>query len=107
MTYFVEVLKNVPGGEGEVRHIGDYKTLEEAIKESEFMIDKFLISNFRFGMTVAELFAVYQKKGDVPFIFSDGDKTINVGGFNHFKYAMMKCNEICGTTNSAPDQKAE
>ena len=107
MTYFVEVLKNVHGGEGDVRHIGDYKTLEEAVKESEFMIDKFLISNFRFGMTVAELFAVYQKNGDVPFIFSDGDKTINVGGFNHFKYAMMRCNEICGPANSAPDKKAE
>jgi hypothetical protein len=105
MTYFVEVLKNVHGGEGDVRHIGDFDTLEEAVKESEFMIDKFLIANFRCGMTVAELFAKYQKNGDVPFIFSDGDKTINVGGFNHFKYAMLRCTEICGPAESAPPGK--
>ena len=40
MTYFVEFLKNVPGGEGDVRHIGDYETLEEAIKAFGFDADK-------------------------------------------------------------------
>ena len=107
MTYFVEVLKNVHGGEGDVRHIGDYESLEAAVEASQFLIDKFLIANYRYGMTVADLFAKYQKNGDVPFIFSDGDKTINVGGFNHFKYAMTKCTEICAPVASAPSSKAE
>jgi hypothetical protein len=30
-----------------------------------------------------------------------------VGGFNHFKYAMTKCTEICTTVASEPDGKVE
>ena len=55
-------------------------------------------------MAAADLFSVYQKNGDVPFIFNDGDKTINVGGFNHFKYAMRRCAEICGQVQASPDK---
>jgi hypothetical protein len=95
MTYFVEGLTNVHSGESDVRHIGDFESLEEAIRASQDTIDRFLAANLRNGMTVADLFAQYQKFGEVPLIFSDGAKTMNVSGFNHFKYAMIRCAAIC------------
>ena len=95
MTYFVEGLTNVPGRENDVRHIGETEKLEDAIKSSQHVIDKFLITNYHYGMTVADLFSIYKSAGEVPVIFSDDDKTINVGAFNHFKYAILKCTEIC------------
>jgi hypothetical protein len=95
MQYYVEGLTNVHGGESNVRRIGVYDTLEEAIAASESIIDNFLIEKATKRMTVAELFFQYQHYGEVPFIFSDSGHTMNVTGFNHFKYAMIRCTEIC------------
>jgi hypothetical protein len=106
MMYFVEGLTNVHSGESDVRHIGDFETLDEAIKASQDTIDRFLAANLRTGMTVADLFAQYQKFGEVPFIFSDGAKTMNVSGFNHFKYAMIRCAALCESTEMSPQRKA-
>lgn len=100
MIYFVEGLTNVVGGEGTVRRIGEYETLEDAIRAAESIVDEFLIAKKRDGMTVADLFFQYQNFGEVPFIFCDGDRTMNVRKFNHFKYAMLRCEAICLTTES-------
>jgi hypothetical protein len=105
MKYFVEGLTNVHSGESDVRHIGEFETIEDAIRASQEVIDQFLAANLRNGITVADLFAQYQKFGEVPFIFSDGAKTMNVTGFNHFKYAMIRCIAICEPSNLPPRQK--
>ena len=102
MKYFVEGLTNMHGGESHVRRVGEYETLEEAIRASEQVIDAFLLASAKNGMTVVDLFAEYQKSGEVPFIFSDDAKTINVPGFNHFKYAMTRCAALCVSTSSEP-----
>ena len=96
MRYFVEGLRQVHGGEGIVRSLGEYETLEGAIKAAESIIDEFLSRRFVGGMTISDLFSEYQKSGEVPFIFSDDDKTMNVNAFNHFKYAMLRCAALCG-----------
>lgn len=101
MQYFVEGLTNVHGGESNVRRIGEYETLEKAIEAAESLIDAFLLAKFDNEMTIADLFFQYQKFGEVPFIFSDGDNTLNVGGFNHFKYAMIRCTAICVASESS------
>ena len=95
MAYFVEGLTVAPGGDSNVRRIGKYETLEYAITAAEQVIDQCLIAMHDYGMTVADLFSSYEKFGEAPFIFSDGAKTINVSGFNHFKCAMRRCIAIC------------
>jgi hypothetical protein len=102
MKYFVEGLTNVHGGESNVRRIGEYETLEDAIRASEHVIDEFLIARIGNAMTAADLFVQYQKFCEVPFIFCDDAKTINVTGFNHFKYAMTRCSTLCARAQSEP-----
>ena len=100
--YFVEGLTNVHGGESEVRHIGEHETLENAIRASVQVIEEFLIGKFEDGITAAVLFAQYQKFGEVPFIFCDDARTINVSGFNHFEHAMSRCEALCALTVNKP-----
>jgi hypothetical protein len=100
MIYFVEGLTNVVGGEATVRHIGEYLTLEGAIRGAKSIIDDFLLANKKEGITVSELFSQYRNFGEVPFIFCDGDETLNVRDFNHFDYALRQCAAICLGTDS-------
>ncbi len=102
MTYYVEGLTNFHGGESNVRRIGEFETLEDAIRASERVIDEFLAAARENGMTIADLFFQYEKSGEVPFIFSDDARTINVRGFNHFKYAMNRCGELCARAENEP-----
>jgi hypothetical protein len=95
MIYFVEGLTNVAGSESSVRHIGEYKTIDEAVSAAKSIVDEFLIANKRDGITVSDLYAKYRNFGEVPFIFCDGDRTVNVRDFNHFDYAIRKCTAIC------------
>lgn len=96
MTFFVEGLSRVHGSEGQVRHVGEYETLDDAIAAAKRMIDEFLGRQFEPGMSPKVLFSVYQNLGEFPVIFRDDDRTYNVRAFNHFGYAMTRCNEMCG-----------
>jgi hypothetical protein len=69
--------------------------MEAAIKAAQKLVDDFLLSTHKPGMTADGLFLIYKNNGEVPVIFSDADFTISVGSFNHFQYAMHKCNELC------------
>ena len=100
MTYFVEGLTKVHGGEGNVRRIGEYEVLGDAISASEQVIDEFLMSRVEDGMTIADLFFQYERFGEVPFIFCNDASSINVSEFNHFKYAIERCSAICLHTES-------
>ena len=100
MTYFVEGLTNVHGGEGNVRRIAECETLEDAIRTSQQVVDEFLIARRDDGMTATDLFSEYRKFGEVPFIFVDGDVTVNVTGFNHLHYAMIRCGVLCTRSES-------
>lgn len=102
MPYVVEGLSNFHGGGSNVRRIGEYEAVEDAIKASKQVVDEFLIGKFEEGTTAAALFSLYQKFGEVPFIFRDDARTINVAGFNHFQYAMNRCSAICAQTASNP-----
>jgi hypothetical protein len=100
MTYFVEGLTHVPGGESKVRRVGEFATLEEAIGAAQKLIDDFLQAKWVAGMTVAALYEQYQEGGEVPFIFSDDARTMNVSGFNHFNYAATRCGALCAPAES-------
>ena len=102
MTYFVEGLTQEPGGGSNVRRIGEYESLQDAIAAAEEHIDLFLTGKKRDGMTVEDLFFEYGRFGEVPIILTDDDKTMNVSGFNHSRYAMRRCAEICAGTPGKP-----
>src|SRR5688572_10620357 len=95
MTYFVEGLMKLDNGQSEVRRVGEYETLDGAIGASKQVIDGFLTQIFAPEMTAADLFSKYSDFGEVPIIFDDGEKTLNVTGFNHYSYAMNRCGMMC------------
>lgn len=95
MTFYVEGLRKSPEPEGQVRRIGEYRTLAEAIAAAQQTVDQFLWHAFEPGMDAKQLVHLYQAQGEVPFIFRDDDKTLNVRGFNHAQYAVTRAAEIC------------
>ena len=101
MTYFVEGLVKRHSGEQEVRRIGEYETLEDAVRASEQVIDRYLLDLSGSEMAAAELFSKFEDFGEVPFIFRDGDGTLNVIGFNYYRYAMIRCGSICARKEGA------
>lgn len=101
MTYFVEGLSLAPESINQVRRIGRYSQLRDAISAAEASISEFLLNEFQPGMTARMLFNRYQSVGEVPYIFrDDGEITLNLPGFNHFQYASSKCAEIADAHRS-------
>jgi hypothetical protein len=99
MTFFVEGLSGHHEPEPQVRRIGEYATVAEAIAVAKYIVDEFLRQEHKPGMDAKALFSRYQAHGEYPFIFRDDDKTINVPGFNHAHYAMTRAAELCGGKN--------
>jgi hypothetical protein len=95
MDYFVGKLTKDKKGSRAIHHIGNFQTVDAAIKTAQTLVDTFLLSKHEPGMAAADLFALYKTSGEVPVIFSDADFTISVGNFNHFQYATRKCQEMC------------
>jgi hypothetical protein len=95
MDYFVGRLTEGRNGSRSVHHVGNFQTVEAAIKTAKTLIDNLLLSKHRPGMSAPALFLIYKNSGEVPVIFSDADFTISASAFNHFQYASRKCNEIC------------
>ena len=96
MTVFVEGLSKHLEPQTQVRRIGEYKTVAEAISVAQRTVEEFLHLKFKPGMDAKALFSLYQTQGEHPFIFRNDDKTFNVPGFNHAHYAMTCAAEICG-----------
>ena len=95
MAFLVEGLTSSRDVDQQVRRIGEYMLLEDAIEAARRTIDHFLQRECAPGMTPARLFARYQSFGEVPIIFrDDDDETMNVSYFNHFEYALKRCTEI-------------
>jgi hypothetical protein len=96
VIYFVEGLTTAREIVSQVRRIGEYRSLGEALAAAERAISEFLVREFQPGMLPRTLFNRYQVFGEVPYIFrDDGDITVNLAGFNHFQYALARCAEIC------------
>ncbi len=96
MTYFVEGVSKHQDPQPQVRRIGEYKTVEEAVTVAKQTIEQFLRGEFKRGMTAKKLFSLYEERGEHMFIFQDEAKTFNVPGFDHADYARTRAAEICG-----------
>lgn len=98
MTYFVEGVSKHSEPEPEVRRIGEYKTIAEAVSVAQKAIEEFLRREFKRGMSGVRLFSLYEERGEHMFIFQDEAKTFNVAGFDHAEYARSRAAEICSGT---------
>ncbi len=103
MTYLVEGLTSANDVDEQVRRIGEFERLDDAIQAARRTIDQYLQREFSPGMSSGQLYARYQTHGEVPVIFRDDDaRTLNVGNFNHFEYAMSRCTELAAGADSRP-----
>jgi hypothetical protein len=96
MTYFVEGVSKHLEPEPQVRRIGEYQTVAEAIAVAQKAIEQFLRAEFKRGMDAKKLLSLYEERGEHMFIFQDEAKTFNVPGFDHADYATTRTAEICG-----------
>lgn len=96
MAFFVEGISNHLEPEAQVRRIGEYLTMADALAVAQKTVESYLLKELRPGMDAKSLFAQYRAEGEYPFIFRDDDKTFNVPGFNHAHYAMNRAAELCG-----------
>ena len=96
MSFLVEGVNRNLEPKAQVRRIGEYEKVEEAIGAAKQTIDEFLRREFKAGMDPKALFSLYQSKGEYPFIFRTEDRTISVRGFSHAQYAMASSTELCG-----------
>ncbi|MGH7908247.1 MAG: hypothetical protein ACRENW_00175, partial [Thermodesulfobacteriota bacterium] len=87
MTYFVEAVSKHREPEPEVRRIGEYETVAEAMGVAQKAIEQFLRKEFKRGMSAGKLYALYEERGEHMFIFQDEAGTFNVPGFDHRDYA--------------------
>ena len=95
MTYFVEGVSKHDQPEPEVRRVGEYETVTEAMAVAQKAIEQFLRKEFKRGMSAKKLFALYEERGEHMFIFQDEAGTFNVPGFDHLDRAMTLAAEIC------------
>jgi hypothetical protein len=78
--------------ESERYELGQFDTLEAAVAACKSVVDEFLVSTYRPGMTVAELLEQYAFFGEDPFVYT-GDGTVP---FSARDYASERVREICG-----------
>lgn len=95
MTYFVEGVSKHQEPEPEVRRIGEYETVTEAMAVAQKAIEQFLRKEFKHGINAKKLYALYEEQGEHIFIFQDEAGTFNVPGFDHKDYARTFATEIC------------
>jgi len=96
VTFLVEGVNKNLEPKAQVRRIGEYEKVEEAIAAAKRTIDEYLRREFKPGMDAKALFSRYQEHGEYPFIFRTDDRSISVRGFSHAQYAMARATEICG-----------
>lgn len=71
---------------------GTFETLEAAIEAAKSIVDDYLSSAYKRGMTADELFVSYTSFGEDPFIIAPE------GGvpFSAWDYAKQRCQALCG-----------
>jgi hypothetical protein len=80
--------------ESERYHLGDFDSLEAAVAACKRMVDEFLTSNHRPGMSSGELLTQYAFFGEDPFVDA-GDGIVH---FSAHDYASERAREICHDT---------
>jgi hypothetical protein len=77
--------------------LGEFLTLDEAIEASRKIVDEYLLSVYKPGMTAAELLESYTSFGEDPFISTKEPSQTGVL-FSAWGYATARCAEMCQST---------
>lgn len=97
MTFLVQVDSNYHYQDAEERYThGRFETFEEAEAAAKRIVDSYLASAFKPGMTANELYASYTGFGDDPFIVSTGE----IPKFSAWDYASERSGELCAEANA-------
>ena len=78
--------------EGSKYELGSFSSIEDAVIASKSIVDDYLKSAYRAGMTAQELFESYTRFGEDPYIVAT-----EVGGvpFSAWDYARERCAALC------------
>jgi hypothetical protein len=78
--------------ETERYELGSFATLEAAIQAARALVDSFLTSEYKPGMTARQLFKHYVTFGEDPFILEPDQSRV---AFSAWEYAHQRCEELC------------
>ena len=76
--------------EDERYELGSFPTKEAAVEAARRIVDDWLRSAYRPGMTAKQLFESYTSSGEDPFVVGEERVT-----FSAWDYAKQRCNELC------------
>jgi len=71
---------------------GEFPTAEAAISAAKKIVDDYLLSAHKRGMTADELWRSYVDWGEDPFIIPEDAQS----KFSAWDYAKQRCRELCG-----------
>jgi hypothetical protein len=80
--------------ESERYELGPFATLAEALAASCRIVDEFLLSAYKPGMTAEQLYVGYTGFGEDPFIIPDASEETAVE-FSAWDYAKRRCEVMC------------
>jgi hypothetical protein len=85
--------------ESERFELGSYATLEAALEAAKGVVDAFLASEFKPGMSAEQLYKLYMTFGDDAFVIGPEQSVIK---FSAWEYARERCEELCGPEAGNP-----
>jgi hypothetical protein len=92
MSYQVLVDDNFHYMDEDERYVlGEFQSLDSAIKACKKIVDEFLAANYKPGMTAKDLYDSYVSFGEDPFIRGSGTEKV----FSAWDYAEARCAELC------------
>ena len=77
--------------EDERYSLGEYETLDAAIRACRKLVDDFLLEHYKPGMSAVDLYGGYVSFGEDPFIIVASQPS----PFSGWDYARQRCDEIC------------
>jgi len=96
MSFDVFVDDNFHYGDSDERYkLGSFPTAEAAVEAARKIVDDYLTSNLKPGMTAEHLYSGYTGFGEDPFIIGEGVT------FSAWDYAKQRCQELCNTSESS------
>jgi len=92
VNYTVFIDDNYHFGESGGYRVGDFDTYEEAVTAASKVVEDYIRSAYREGMSAEELLSSYRTFGDDPYIVPDD----GTPPFSAWAYAERLCRELCG-----------
>ncbi len=103
MTYKVFIDDNFHYMDESERYaLGEFRTRDAAIEASKKIVDEYLLSAQKPGISAQDLYGSYTLFGEDPFIIAEPSR----GGeilFSAWDYARRRCNELCNPVEKEAD----